>query len=285
MALDKLVDSTQLDADLTSVANAIRTKGGASASLAFPADFVSAIAAIPSGGGTDYLEEALANTLTSYSNATLESIRQFGFYQCSHLASVSFPSVTSIGAQAFRYTKITQINRANFPLLTSFNDQAFQNCTSLLTVSLPGRVGISSNAFNSCSALTVAVLGGNGGAVSSSAFNGCASLAAADFGNISKINAQAFINCSSLITIVIRKTSVIGLDNINAFNNTPFKSGGTGGTIYIPKALYDHLGDGTSLDYKAATNWSTINGYGTITWAKIEGSQYENYYADGTPIT
>lgn len=52
MALDKLVDSTQLDSDLTSVANAIRTKGGTSASLAFPADFVSAIAAIPTGGGT-----------------------------------------------------------------------------------------------------------------------------------------------------------------------------------------------------------------------------------------
>ena len=51
MSVDKLVDSTQLDADLTSVANAIRTKGGTSASLAFPTDFVSAIAAIPSGGG------------------------------------------------------------------------------------------------------------------------------------------------------------------------------------------------------------------------------------------
>lgn len=51
MAVDKLVDSTQLDADLTSVANAIRTKGGTSASLAFPSGFVSAIADIPSGGG------------------------------------------------------------------------------------------------------------------------------------------------------------------------------------------------------------------------------------------
>ena len=38
------------DTDLTAVANAIRTKGGTSASLAFPTDFVSAIAAIPSGG-------------------------------------------------------------------------------------------------------------------------------------------------------------------------------------------------------------------------------------------
>lgn len=51
MAVDKLVDSTQLDADLTSIANAIRTKGGTSADLAFPSEFVSAIAAIPTGGG------------------------------------------------------------------------------------------------------------------------------------------------------------------------------------------------------------------------------------------
>jgi hypothetical protein len=50
MSVDKLVDSTQLDADLTSVANAIRTKGGTSASLAFPAGFVQAIGDIPSGG-------------------------------------------------------------------------------------------------------------------------------------------------------------------------------------------------------------------------------------------
>lgn len=51
MAVDKLVDSTQLNSDLTSVANAIRTKGGTSASLAFPSGFVSAIQNIPSGGG------------------------------------------------------------------------------------------------------------------------------------------------------------------------------------------------------------------------------------------
>ena len=50
MAVDKLVDSTQLDTDLTSVANAIRTKGGTSASLAFPSGFVTAIGNIPTGG-------------------------------------------------------------------------------------------------------------------------------------------------------------------------------------------------------------------------------------------
>ena len=52
MNMDKLVDSTQLDSDLTSIANAIRTKGGTSAQLAFPAGFVSAVNNIPSGGGT-----------------------------------------------------------------------------------------------------------------------------------------------------------------------------------------------------------------------------------------
>lgn len=46
--MEYIVDST----DLTSVANAIRTKGGTSASLAFPADFVQAISDIPTGGGS-----------------------------------------------------------------------------------------------------------------------------------------------------------------------------------------------------------------------------------------
>ena len=45
------VDSTQLDTDLTSVADAIRAKSGGSSQLAFPAGFVSEIGNIPSGGG------------------------------------------------------------------------------------------------------------------------------------------------------------------------------------------------------------------------------------------
>ncbi len=47
MALDKLVDSAALDANLTSVANAIRAKGGISGPMAFPTGFVAAVEAIP----------------------------------------------------------------------------------------------------------------------------------------------------------------------------------------------------------------------------------------------
>lgn len=55
MAVDKLVDSTLLDANLASVANAIRAKGGTSAQMAFPSGFVSAVQAIPTGGGLQLL--------------------------------------------------------------------------------------------------------------------------------------------------------------------------------------------------------------------------------------
>jgi len=51
MALDKLVDSAQLDSDLASVANAIRAKSGGAGQLAFPAGFVSEIGNISGGGG------------------------------------------------------------------------------------------------------------------------------------------------------------------------------------------------------------------------------------------
>ena len=78
MSVDKLVDSTQLDTDLTSVANAIRTKGGTSAQLAFPSDFVTAIQAIPTGvtpTGTKQINISQNGTTTedvaNYANAEI----------------------------------------------------------------------------------------------------------------------------------------------------------------------------------------------------------------------
>ena len=65
MAVDKLVDSTQLDADLTSIANAIRTKGGTSAQMAFPNGFISAVENIPGGTSKGFL---LLDTITVQEN-------------------------------------------------------------------------------------------------------------------------------------------------------------------------------------------------------------------------
>jgi len=63
MAVDKLVDSTQLNSDLTSVANAIRAKGGTSSSLAFPSGFVNAVNTIDTSG-TDFVVTLTYNLLT-----------------------------------------------------------------------------------------------------------------------------------------------------------------------------------------------------------------------------
>lgn len=74
MAVDKLVDSSQLNTDLTSIANAIRAKTGGSGQLAFPSGFVSEIGNIPSGGGghnlpSGYTEyEYIEGTGTQYIN-------------------------------------------------------------------------------------------------------------------------------------------------------------------------------------------------------------------------
>lgn len=59
------------DTDLTAVANAIRTKGGTSAELAFPNGFVSAVQAIPSGGGgsTTVTVSTAVSTVTGCYNA------------------------------------------------------------------------------------------------------------------------------------------------------------------------------------------------------------------------
>ena len=145
-----------------------------------------------------------------------------------------------------------------------------------------------SGAFRDCLSLTAFVMPLTTYVIATSSsdwFNGCTNLAAFDSSLSAIQGARCFNNCSRLTTLVLRGSSIVNLSNATFFNGTPFANGGTGGTIYIPKALYDHLEDGTSNDYKAATNWATLDAYGTITWAKIEGSIYETQYADGTPIT
>lgn len=52
MAYDKVVDSTELDAGLSAVADAIREKSGESERLVFPGGFVSAIMEISTGGNS-----------------------------------------------------------------------------------------------------------------------------------------------------------------------------------------------------------------------------------------
>ena len=152
---------------------------------------------------------------------------------------------------------------------------AYRNNCPSWTVHAPNCTYVGTNAFRQCNTLTEAhfpsltTMHNTGYVVYQSA-----NLEVVDWGSCD-VRGNTFTSCSKLATLILRKTTVQPMVANNVFNGTPFASGGSGGTIYIPKVLYDHLGDGTSDDYKAATNWATYDGYGTITWAKIEGSSYE----------
>ena len=87
MAVDMLVDSTALDAALTATANAIRTKGGTSAQIAFDDEtgFAAAIAALPSGGGS------LPAGLNAIAYGTFTPAQQItsGNYDISHTLGIT----------------------------------------------------------------------------------------------------------------------------------------------------------------------------------------------------
>lgn len=193
------------------------------------------------------------------------------------------------GYRAFACAPITKCNVsvASGATLVQFPDWLFYYNTTMPSISLNDtdvELYIGAQSFQNCTALKV-VSFPTATRVYTSAFASCTNLETAEFGQADFLRASAFSSDGKLTTLILRGTNVCPLSNTNIFNGTPFWTNGTGGTIYILKALYDHLGDGSALDYKSATNWSTLDGYGTITWASIEGSTYETHYADGTVIS
>lgn len=108
MAVDKLVDSTQLESDLTDIANAIRTKGGTSASLAFPADFVSAVEAISGGSATPRLIDQMTITMTSTaSSSSKETVQLTPATNCAVVVVIDeIPAPPADGYTALAYANI-----------------------------------------------------------------------------------------------------------------------------------------------------------------------------------
>ena len=74
MAIDKAVDSAALEANLTTIANAIREKAGTSDALAFPAGFAEAIAGISAGGGDILGHTFAAGSFTLAEDTTTEYV-------------------------------------------------------------------------------------------------------------------------------------------------------------------------------------------------------------------
>ena len=266
-----------VNSKMTAIADAIRGKTGGTNPLTLD-QMATAIAEIQTGGGGDEMYIALSNdTLSDYSlpsgvnsvraylfagsknlkTANLSAldvsgggmIGTYAFYQCEKLESVVFPSgqtgIQWMGSRAFSGCK--SLKEVYISVSCTFSTLAtylFADCTALTKFVAPLiRTSTTPGMFRGCSALTLVDVMGGG------------------------LGQTYFERCSSMTTLVLRNDTVVTLANINAFQGTPFASGGTGGRVYVPAALIE--------SYQTATNWSTLYASGTCNFAAIEGSEYE----------
>ena len=170
------------------------------------------------------------------------------------------------------------LTKVNFPNLETVNGNALYNCQRLAEINLPKlRKATTNYNFASCPLLERFVAPSIYGVFGAFSFQYDRALSIVDCGgSFDGFGGQVFTGCSVLKTLILRPASLVSLGNINNFNSTPFASGGTGGTLYVPQSLIS--------SYQSATNWSTILGYANNQILPIEGSIYETQYADGTPI-
>ena len=210
-------------------------------------------------------------------NIDLSGITSFTrryLFENSTIKRIDAPDLTASASHAFYGAKNLEV--INAPLLSSTNEYGFAGCSKLKTLIHPYDMGFGQHAFDGCASLQIFVTNNTGAFTET--FKGCSSLEVIDYGKRFNATRQnAFNGCVKLKTFIIRAEKLVALQHINMFNNSPFASNGTGGTLYVPQDLIS--------SYQSATNWSVILGYANNQILPIEGSIYESQYADGTPIT
>lgn len=215
-----------------------------------------------SGGGTDYLAALCENTLASYT-ITANKIKTYTFRNATALTSVIFANtITNLGDYTFNSSGISSVHF---------------NCTQ----------EIPTNCFSSCSSLVTYVNTYSGAAqrgLATFALATCPNLEKVDLGTGGRLSGNAFNGSTKMNFLVIRGSAVAMLSSTNVFTGTPFASGGTGGTLYVPNSILS--------SYQSSTNWDTILSYANNQIRSIESTHTDPnapidltlYYADGTLI-
>ena len=195
-------------------------------------------------------------TLTLLNATNLKTNTHEGLFQnCQNLTTIHLPKLISVGSTHNVFDGCTKLTTIDAPEFKDLGDYCFSNCTSLVNVVLP-KVTSLYRSFVNDTKLQVLDL---------------------SIKNEKPSITLAFQGDTVFKTLIIRcEIGVAGLSNINAFNNSPFASGKTGGTLYVPQDLI--------TAYQSATNWSTILNYPNNQILPIEGSIYETQYGDGTLI-
>lgn len=226
MAYDKVVDSAKLDADLKTIADAIRAKAGTTGEMAFPEGYVSAVA--PLVNGEDYLADVINKTCAELVNRKITKISS-GFQQDNkNLWRVELPALVESGESVF--TGCQEMTIFKVPALKKVSSGAFANMPKMTSFYFPSLETMKGWGYN---------------------FNQDKAVERIYFPKLtSEIGNSDFNNCLKLTALILGANSVCTLSNVSAFSYTPInRYNNTIGYIYVPRALVD--------SYKAATNWST----------------------------
>ena len=265
MAYDKIVDSTALDAALTDIADAIRTKTGKTDPLTIE-QMPSEIEGISGGGADHSVEDAIiTRSITGvYENDRITTVGIYAFGNCLYLTSVSLPNCGSLGESAFAvcrrllsaslpkcesigggaFTTCQSLNSIDAPILTTLGAQAFYN-SGILTFNGPLVTSIGDGCFQSASRLTSVALP-LVTTVPSGCLRSCKKLERVDLGAATSIVRTAFTDSTALETLIIRTETLCTIADASVTLRGSKIAAGTG-YIYVPDNLVN--------SYKTATNW------------------------------
>lgn len=237
--------------DLTAVADAIRTKGGTSASLSWPSGFATAIANIPtSGGGDEVFNQMItrtypfaspvqtistsyvgsgafawtrsANIALSFPNAT--EISDYAFHGAS-FEQLTFPNCTTIGSHAFNNYQDSNITFTKMSVVPNY---AFYSAsfTHLTDTMFPSATIVQSSACRYARLTTVSL----SKIVSAYqyAFANCTALTDVSLPSLKgTLGIAAFTSCTALTTIT--------LPSVGILNNAAFQGCTNLTAVYLPK--------------------------------------------------
>jgi len=150
------------------------------------------------GTTTDPLGDLLAS-LPENTTATPYTIKLTMAYFVNHTTMASEASQLINNPKKYVYLDLSDST------FTSIRNNAFENCTSLVSITLPNSVNsIGQYAFNGCTNLTSVNIPNSVTSIGQYTFNGCTSLKNVNIPNkVTTISPYAFSNCTSLTSITI----------------------------------------------------------------------------------
>ena len=185
---------------------------------------------------------------------------------------VSFGETTGIGEDTLGMmindTLVIYTNRS----VDEIPSYCFAHCSSLKSVDMPNVQYIGQYAFMYTAVEKVAFP--NLANLIDYVFYNAYALRFVDL-SAASLGKNVFYGAYQFKTLILRHNDIVEID-YSTFAQTGFLKSSGGGTVYVPSALLEKYENEAWLEIRERLI--------DVTFQPIEGSPYEHYYADGTPV-